>query len=432
MFSLETFLVHIYMIILEWGLVYFIYYQYKPMDPRVSKKKLAWIFLFTGLAQAFFGSFELIEVNIVVSAILYGLLGYCFFKKRSDIILAAVIATAVVDMSEGLAGMILMSPEVTRQEIGTFMSESANTMLLFTFARFIGLILVLILIKFKKIRDLNNDMPAIYWSTFLFIAMKDVLLLLILADTPRQISFYYWLAIIPILPVSYLLLFYTRRTIQNMIRTQIDSKLLDAKNQFYKQQVSTMEQTLESQKIVRHDLKNKLSPLVYLAENGKTNELLTRVKGLRNLNMMGNTYSESGNITIDYIINLKLQELENQDVTINCEVNVPTDLDIAPFDLSTVLGNLIDNVIEALTFVKTQKWVEIKVQYQKGFLIISVINPFDGTINLDGTDILTRKMDSENHGLGLNSIRLITKKYNGDLNVRYDGPIFEVSVKLLV
>lgn len=431
MFDMQTFIVHIYVSGLEYLLIYFLFSQYKPIKPRVSKEKLILIFCLATLVQAFFDSFEYFIINVITTTILFLIVSFFFFTKWKDILISSIIAIAVIDIGEGVASMLLMSTSVNSQDIAEFLLKPSNTILLFTISRLISLGLLLIILRFRKIKISNSDLPTIYWTTFLFITMKDILWILILTDSPVEISFYYWVAVIPLLPISYILLYYTRRSIQNMIRSQVDSKLLDEKNRYYEQQLVTMKQTLESQKTVRHDLKNKLSPLVYLAENGKTDELIKQVQELGSLNVLGNIYAESGNITVDYIINLKLHALTNRSVEISCEINIPNDIDIAPFDLSTILGNLIDNAAEALDYVKDEKWIAIKVSYQVGFLIIHVTNSFDGIVHLNKFKIISRKKNTKNHGFGLNSVQTITEEYGGEMLVQYDEKKFEVIVKLL-
>lgn len=431
MFDMQTFFIHVYVSGLEYLLIYFLFSQYKPVETRMSKEKLILIFSIATLVQAFFDSFEYFIVNVITTAILFLLVSFCFFTKWKDVFLSSIIAIAVIDIGEGVASMLLMSTSVNSQDIEEFLLKPSNTILLFTISRLISLGLLMIILRFRKIKVGNNNLPIVYWTTFLFITMKDILWVLILTDSPVKISFYYWIAVIPLLPISYVLLYYTRRSIQNMIRSQVDSKLLDEKNKYYEQQLVTMKQTLESQKTVRHDLKNKLSPLIYLAENGEIDKLIEQVQELGSLNVLGNIYAESGNITVDYITNLKLHSIENKGVKISCDINIPNDIDIAPFDLSTILGNLIDNAAEALYYVKHQKWVSIKISYQVGFLIIHVANSFDGILYLDQSEIISRKKDTENHGIGLNSIQTITEEYGGEMRIQYDENKFEVIVKLL-
>ncbi|CAK20205.1 two-component sensor histidine kinases, putative [Listeria welshimeri serovar 6b str. SLCC5334] len=430
-FNIQTYFVHIYECGLQYLLIYFLFSRYKPIKLRVSKQKLILIFSIIILVHAFFATFEYFTINVIVSGVLYLVVSFFFFTRWQDILMSSIIATAVIDIGEGVASMLLMSTAIGSQEVAEFMLKPSNTMLLFTISRLISLGLVLIMLRFRKIRTGSGNLPTIYWTTFLFIMMKDILWVLILTDSPVEISFYYWAAVIPLLPISYILFYYTRRSIEKMIKTQVDRKVLDEKNKYYEQQLVAMEQTLESQRTIRHDLKNKLSPLIYLAESGKTDKLVKQVQELGSLSVLGKIYAESGNIMIDYIINLKLQPLANKDVVISCETNVPNDIDVAPFDLSTILGNLIDNAAEALEYAPNEKWIRIKVSYQVGFLMIQVSNSFDGVVHLDKKKIISRKGNIDNHGIGLASIETIAKEYNGEMIVRYDEQQFNMIVKLL-
>ncbi|WP_245617910.1 sensor histidine kinase [Carnobacterium gallinarum] len=382
--------------------------------------------------QAFLSSFEYFWINVVVSTTLCLIVSFFFFSKWKDVLMSSIIAIAVINIGEGMASMLLMSTSASKQDMTNLMSDALNTILVFTIARLISLALILVILRFRRENIGKNILPPIFWATFLFITMKDALWILLLTDSYTELSFYYWAAVIPLLPVSYILIFLTRRAIGKMISIQVDSKLLDEKNKYYKQQLFTMKQVLESQKTVRHDLNNKLSPLVYLAENGRSDELIQQVKKLSSLSMLEEIYAESGNITIDYVINLKLQDLENIGIGITCEINVPKDIDIAPFDLSTILGNLIDNAIEAVNHVKDKKWIAIQISYQIGFLIIKIANSFDGTIYLENERIISRKKETENHGFGLNSIQKISQDYNGEMRVEHEDKQFEVTVKLVV
>lgn len=430
MFSIQTFIIHIYIAALQYFLVYFLFSRYKNINPRIDKTKLFVLMSLITLIQSFFDSFEYFIINVVVTAILFLIVSLFFFRQWQDILYSWIIATAVIDIGEGVAAMSLTSTGLTSQDIGIFLSNSVNTVLLFTVARLISLALIVFILRYRRIKGNALNLPTIYWLSFLFITMKDMLWILILLDSSKEISFFYWAAVVPLLPISYILFYYTRRSIERMIKVRVDNKVLDEKNKYYEQQLIMIKQTLETQKIVRHDLKNKLAPLVYLAENDNKEELISHIKKIGDLSVLGKIYADSGNITIDYIINLKLQALANKGVKVSCEINVPNDIDIAPFDLSAILGNLIDNAAEALYFVKNNKWVSLNISYQVGILIIQVANTFDGIVHLHDGKIVSRKNDSENHGYGLNSIEVTVKKYNGKLEITYDNNIFNTTVKM--
>jgi sensor histidine kinase regulating citrate/malate metabolism len=102
-------------------------------------------------------------------------------------------------------------------------------------------------------------------------------------------------------------------------------------------------------------------------------------------------------------------------------------------DLAVILGNLIDNAMEgAQTVKKNNPWIDIKLKYTKGRLIININNSFDGFVYKQGDKIISRKDKSQNHGLGLDSVKDIIKKYNGIISTNYNQDTFKVKVLMYV
>lgn len=59
-------------------------------------------------------------------------------------------------------------------------------------------------------------------------------------------------------------------------------------------------------------------------------------------------YSTSGNTIIDGLVNYKLQSVASENIKVETEIVVPEQLNIDIADLVTLLGNLLDNALEAL------------------------------------------------------------------------------------
>lgn len=115
-----------------------------------------------------------------------------------------------------------------------------------------------------------------------------------------------------------------------------------------------------------------------------------------------------------------------------CQILVPEQLPFDSADLCIILGNLIDNAIDALQPLPgEQRYIRISVSQTKGTLLITVQNPYIGTIkkNTFG-EIITGKPDAASHGIGLTSVRLSADKYGGQLQIDDDNNLFKVSVLL--
>lgn len=93
------------------------------------------------------------------------------------------------------------------------------------------------------------------------------------------------------------------------------------------------------------------------------------------------------------------------------------------------MGNIIDNAIEAVTNCQTNKYIKLFLEYQRNGLFIVCINSYDGLIKKDSNgNILTRKDDSDNHGLGLFSIETVANKYRGSMIIEPSELEFKIKV----
>ncbi|MDD4730221.1 MAG: ATP-binding protein, partial [Dysgonamonadaceae bacterium] len=205
-------------------------------------------------------------------------------------------------------------------------------------------------------------------------------------------------------------------------------RIMEEQNQYYEYQVQMMDSTLSHMRVLRHDFNNKLSPLYELAKSEKIDELIKQLTNMTDMYKVTKEYATSGNSTIDSIINFKLQQVEKQDITISTDLSVPNNLSIMTFDIAIILGNLLDNSLEAVVNIENSRWIDIKVKYTKGRLIIEINNPFDGIVIKDTNKFFSRKQDCENHGLGLRSVQNVVNKYDGVMQVLYDEKVFRVKV----
>jgi sensor histidine kinase regulating citrate/malate metabolism len=135
-------------------------------------------------------------------------------------------------------------------------------------------------------------------------------------------------------------------------------------------------------------------------------------------------YVTSGNSTIDSSINFKLQQAEKQNIKISSDILIPVDLSISIFDIAIILGNLLDNALEAVSNID-DRWIDIKIKHTKGRLIIKINNSYDGIVKKAAFKFLSRKEDQKNHGIRLKSIQTAVHKYDGTMRVTHDEKRFK-------
>ena len=105
---------------------------------------------------------------------------------------------------------------------------------------------------------------------------------------------------------------------------------------------------------------------------------------------------------------------------------------IDTIDLYSILGNAMDNAIEAVEkFEEKEKCqIDVMIYRQHNFLVMNIINPIPEQLIYEEGIPLTNKKDKLSHGFGLRSIRQILRKYEGFLNISEEDGCF--SLKMLI
>ena len=99
-------------------------------------------------------------------------------------------------------------------------------------------------------------------------------------------------------------------------------------------------------------------------------------------------------------------------------------------DIYALFGNILDNAIEAVERLDDpdMRLIPLTIHTQQNFLIIREENYYDGVLVMDQGLPLTTKADKRFHGFGMQSVRTLTEKYGGDLQLRTGDGIYRLSI----
>lgn len=139
-------------------------------------------------------------------------------------------------------------------------------------------------------------------------------------------------------------------------------------------------------------------------------------------------FVSTGNKNIDSLMNYLLGKAMQQLQNVEHEITVPSDLEISTFDLNVILGNLIENAIEAAER-SYDKWLSVYIFFEKGMLAIEVKNSFSHELKADGDTYKTTKQEP-GHGIGLKNVKKVVEKYDGDMEILKADQQFEVNILL--
>ena len=211
-------------------------------------------------------------------------------------------------------------------------------------------------------------------------------------------------------------------------------------NTVYKQQIdlydihmNERETALLNLRTIRHDMKQKLFPLIEMAEHKRNEEILEYVHSLIDESgMLSLGIARSGNDTIDSLINYKYSVAKNNKIKFYIDLKIPIKMYFSNSDLCVILGNALDNAIEATCKLKEkERFVKVAIHYFQNNLSIGIVNSFTGDLKRASNGrLLTTKSDALNHGIGLRSIQKAVEKYNGIQQIDHKENIFSLKILL--
>ena len=177
----------------------------------------------------------------------------------------------------------------------------------------------------------------------------------------------------------------------------------------------------ELQKL-RHDMKNQISYLTILIQQGKNDEALKYINELtESKDEIINSFSCSNNV-LNSIINLELTKAKIKKVKMDIKVVVPPLLPFKDNDLVSLVTNMIDNALENYSSNEEEQ-ITVRILKQNDFIRFFTSNPTE-VEKLKGANFTTTRKSGRGHGYGTKIIRNITKLYNGYVEFSVEGNRF--------
>ncbi len=361
-------------------------------------------------------------IYIIYSLIFYT--GHFLFK-----FLVPVFAFFIFNLVEIITLSLVTS--FSSVDIQQLMGEEFIRLMLMLITRTIIFILMFI-ISYLMNRDsysksITNNERQVY--VYLFVPLASVLSMVFILRHYLEYSsgnMYLLVVSIALFSVNLISFIQTRTLITNLTRKYSIDMLLkenELKTELYDRTIASYNHL----KGWKHDINIHLNTLGHLASDKSYVQLEDYIKNigydLENRIIIVNT----GNIYLDATISDFISKSNSLNVPLDIELEIPDISHIENIDLCSLFGNITSNALDAVQ--KTDdKRISLSVSLMPNKMIrIICENTFDGKVNLNNSQIRSRKGGS-NHGYGLKNIKKIVNKYGGMMDVNYTGAKFKVTV----
>lgn len=173
-----------------------------------------------------------------------------------------------------------------------------------------------------------------------------------------------------------------------------------------------------------HDLKNQLYAIRDAIKNDDAKGL-EMIDGICKTVNSAQEIKYTTNSAINALINSKKKLMDEKKIKLNCDINVLNFDFMASLDACALLGNLLDNAIEALD-KEENKNITLKMIEHGNYLSIQISNDS----SKQNENLETTKKNKNAHGYGLKNVKEIVEKYQGNLQIKQTEGKFIVSIIL--
>lgn len=194
----------------------------------------------------------------------------------------------------------------------------------------------------------------------------------------------------------------------------------------------TLNKAYEMNAKLFHDFHNHIGVLRQLLLHQKTERAMQYLDELQTpVQEMADTVW-TGDEIVDYLINSKAAIAREYGITYQAQVEFPRHTNLQSADLCAILGNLLDNALEAARQVPAleQRWVRLTIRRINHMLIIKVENRFATPLIKNENKLQTSKKESGLHGWGLKSAQAAAEKYDGMVQTSYTDNTFRAVATL--
>ena len=311
-----------------------------------------------------------------------------------------------------------------------------------TIYRFFCMILINVLyvvfysltLRFKTYKF--NIMKWTDWAAFIVIPLISIFILVLIyaisleTNLTREHSLFLGFVAIGILVIT-VLIWIMLIKISKDSEFELQYKLLQQQYKYQNENILQANKSMENISAIRHDMKNKLLVIGQYIKNGDTDNALKMCGACGGeVQQSTGTFINTKNSMLNAIVNVKLSQANEK--YIDTQVLVTEALeDVADTDLCIMLGNVLDNAVEAVSKLpEDNRRIKVKFERKGGYRLIIVKNSIAQSVLKSNPKLRTTKSDKAMHGIGTKSLEKTVRKYKGEVHYTEKDGLFCVGIVL--
>lgn len=188
-------------------------------------------------------------------------------------------------------------------------------------------------------------------------------------------------------------------------------KLAEYQTETSRQHLGEVQSIYREMRGYKHDFHHHLQALKGQLEAGEVERALAYIEQLDEKLMVVDSLLKTGNVSLDAILSAKTAQAKAAGISVSVRAFVPDQLLLTDLELGIVVGNLLENAIEACSLAQGERFIRVYMKMKGKMLYFSMLNSAGKKEQKRGTRFLSRKKGL--HGFGLQRAESIIKEHGG-------------------
>ena len=358
----------------------------------------------------------LINLAVTFAGIL--LISFAYDSKVIRRIIGSAIILAISVALDLFSAVILMDRPTSANYdlVSSFIS---------VFLFFLSSIIAVGIFKNRK-----EDLPSTEWWYVLIITIGSTCVIFVLAnDHVVSRTTVIWICIV--LFVFNYIIYNLFTSIEEKHEYEREVLALKSQMNIFENQIAESIKRDEVVRMLRHDMKHHANELYHLADKSDNQAVKEYVIRMGEQIHLADPKVNCGVPAIDGVLGYMILQAESKGIEVHTHVVVPDSMQLSSYDMNILLGNLMQNSIDAARQCK-DKHIDVLIRYERSCIFIKISNPYTGKLKLKDGEYQSTKKNDKDHGLGIKSAKNIVERYDGSIYFTEEEGNFVVKVVLMV
>ena len=214
---------------------------------------------------------------------------------------------------------------------------------------------------------------------------------------------------------------FSYKKLQQSFRLGTEISLLEQQEHSLNQYVEEAKTRYDETRSFRHDIRNHISVVKKLLQNGKLEEAAAYMEDLDDMAEKMSFPCSTNNPVVDILVGNKLGIAKSMGIDVDCSLLLPYPCGVRDIDICIVLSNALDNAIHAAKSLDAGmgKYIRVSGRIQGDFLMMEIQNSFHGK-------------GAFKKGTGLSNVKKVAEKYGGAMSIETQENVFVLHVLLII